>query len=79
MKKIKKHKMIIWGCFAVALLLSLVLEYFIEIKPVFVYDGKPLFHAWFGFGACVAMILVAKILGFFVKRGEGYYKENKHE
>lgn len=79
MKKIKKQQLIIPGVCAFVLLLSLGAEYFIQIKPLFVYDGKPLFHAWFGFGACVVMVLAAKILGVFVKRSEGYYKENKHE
>ena len=31
------------------------------------------FGAWFGFLACVALILFAKALGFFLKRRDTYY------
>ncbi|MGH6925487.1 MAG: hypothetical protein ACRED5_17305 [Propylenella sp.] len=31
------------------------------------------FGAWFGFLACAALILIAKALGFFLKRPDSYY------
>jgi hypothetical protein len=78
MKKDRK-RLLIWGGFAVALITSLIAEHFVEIKPVAIIDSRPFFHAWFGFGSCVIMILFAKILGLFLKRGEGYYKEGNDE
>jgi len=37
------------------------------------------FGAWFGFIACILMILFSKILGYVVKRSEDYYEENKDD
>lgn len=31
------------------------------------------FYSWYGFLTCLAMVIVAKLLGFFVKRDEDYY------
>jgi hypothetical protein len=31
------------------------------------------FHAWFGFGMCVALVLIAKELRKILKRQENYY------
>lgn len=78
MKKDRKN-LFIWGGFAVVLIASLIAERFVEIKPVAVIDGRLFFHAWTGFGVCVFMVLFSKILGLFLKRGEGYYKEGNDE
>jgi ABC-type polysaccharide/polyol phosphate export permease len=38
-------------------------------------DGWLGFNAAFGFLACVAMVLFAKVLGWLVKRPEHYYRD----
>ena len=48
-------------------------QFFIKIKGYFGVDG------WFGFGAiygliaCVLMVVVARLLGKFLKRRDDYY------
>lgn len=79
MKKDKKIKLAVWCCFVFLLLASLVAEQFITFHPFFELDAKMFFHAWFGFVSCIFMVIFSKILGLFLKRSEGYYKENSHE
>jgi len=45
----------------------------IGVKGYFGADGRFGFGAVFGFLSCLAMVLVAKGLGFALKRGEDYY------
>ena len=67
----------LWVC-SIALLACLVLIQFIfPIKGHFEVESWIGFGAWFGFIACILMILFSKILGFVVKRSEDYYKKNK--
>ncbi|MBT3332199.1 MAG: hypothetical protein HOK21_08220 [Rhodospirillaceae bacterium] len=56
------------------LLAVLVLaEFTYHPHPYFVIDGWFSFHPVFGFLSCVAMVLGAKLLGVYLKRGEDYY------
>ena len=82
MKKKKfrnKNIIIAWGIFMLTLAASLVAEFFIDTHAVFSVDGRMFFHAWYGLIMCTIMVLFSKILGFFIKRQEGYYKENKND
>ena len=45
----------------------------ISVKGYFGVDGWFGFGAAFGFLSCLAMVLFAKGLGFFLKRDEDYY------
>jgi hypothetical protein len=65
----------IWQGFWVVLALTLVAQFFIPVKGHFVVDGWPAFGAVFGFFSCLAMVLVAKALGYSLKREEDYYLE----
>lgn len=65
---------ILWTIFTVALALSVLAEFAIDIHPHFGIDGWFGFHALFGFLACVAMVLFAKLLGLVLKRGDDYYE-----
>ena len=38
-------------------------------------DGTFAFYSWFGFAACVAMVVFAKVLGVLLKRRDGYYDD----
>jgi Na+/proline symporter len=63
----------LWWGFAVVLALTTGAQLFIYVKGYFGVDGWFGFGAAFGFLSCLAMVLFAKGLGFFLKRDEGYY------
>jgi sterol desaturase/sphingolipid hydroxylase (fatty acid hydroxylase superfamily) len=66
---------LLWRVFAAVLTLTVLAQVFISIKGYFGVDGWFGFGAAFGFLSCLAMVLVAKGLGFFLKRDENYYAE----
>jgi hypothetical protein len=66
---------LLWRVFAVVLALTVVAQAFIYVKGYFGVDGWFGFGAAFGFLSCLAMVLVAKGLGFVLKRDEDYYRE----
>lgn len=65
----------LWRGFWVVLALTVVAQFFIPVKGHFVVDGWLAFGAVFGFFSCLAMVLVAKALGYSLKRDEDYYLE----
>lgn len=65
----------LWIVGCVALGLTVVAQFAIKIKGYFGIDGWLGFGAAFGFLSCVAMVLVAKGLGRFLKREERYYDD----
>jgi len=65
----------LWIGFAVVLALTVLGELVISIKGYFTIDGWMGFAAVFGFGACVAMVVVAKALGVLLKRRDDYYHD----
>ena len=67
----------LWVC-SIVLLVSLILvQLFFPIKGHFEVESWIGFGAWFGFIACILMILFAKILGLVVKKPEDYYEKDK--
>lgn len=60
---------------AVALALVVLAELVVERHPYFGIDEPFGFYAWFGFGACVAMVLIARLIGRILKRADDYYGE----
>ena len=65
----------LWLMFFVILALTIIAELLVHPDGYFVVDETFAFHAWYGFGSCVAMIVIAKILGIFLKRKDIYYGE----
>jgi hypothetical protein len=63
----------LWWGFSIVLALTVVAQLFIYVKGYFGVDGWFGFGAVFGFLSCLAMVLVAKVLGFLLKRDENYY------
>ena len=61
---------VLWGVLALTVLAQLV----IKVKGYFGVDGWFAFGAIYGFLACLAMVLVAKGLGYILKRDEDYYR-----
>ena len=66
---------LLWRVFAVVLALTVLAQAFIYVKGYFGVDGWFAFGAVFGFHSCLAMVLFAKGLGFFLKRDEDYYTQ----
>lgn len=64
---------LLWWVFAVVLALSVVAQFFFKVKGYFGVDGWLGFGAVYGFLSCLAMVLVAKALGWVLKRPESYY------
>jgi hypothetical protein len=64
---------LLWRVFALVLAVSVAAQLLFKVKGYFGMDGWLGFGAGFGFLACVAMVLFAKALGWFLKRDEDYY------
>jgi hypothetical protein len=56
--------------FIAVLVVSVAVQWIFKVKGYFGLDGWFGFGAVFGFLSCVAMVLVAKVLGWFLKRNE---------
>ena len=66
---------ILWVVFIGILALTVAADLFVEQHAIFGIDGTFGFAAWFGFAACVALIVGAKALGFMLKRPDSYYED----
>ena len=64
----------IWRISIAVLALTVLLQLVIKVKGYFGVDGWLGFGAAYGFLSCLAMVLVAKGLGFVLKRDEDYYQ-----
>jgi len=65
---------LLWVVFGVVLALVVLADLLVTHDPHFGIDGSFAFAAWFGFAACVALILFAKALGLILKRPDDYYR-----
>lgn len=63
----------LWRGFLVVLALIVAAEWLVHLHPHFEIESVFGFNAWFGFGACAAMIVVAKALALLLKRPDSYY------
>jgi hypothetical protein len=64
---------LLWIVFTVILAATVLLQLAVPIKGYFGVDGWFGFGAGYGFLGCVAMVLVAKGMGAFLKRPDDYY------
>ncbi len=69
-----KFKLRTWLVGGLVLLAPLVWESLIEHPPHIVFDVFGI-YAWFGFGACLLLVLVALLVGRVLKRGDDYYDD----
>lgn len=67
----------IGGCTVLAL--TVLGQFLIPIKGYFGPDDWFGFGAVYGFVACLLMVIVAKLLGFVLKRKEDYYELEEPE
>ncbi len=69
-----RNQRLLWRGFLGVLALTVAAEAMVALHPHFEVDALYGFHAAYGFLACAAMIAVAKILGFTLKRQDDYYE-----
>ncbi|TQV70186.1 hypothetical protein FKG94_21965 [Exilibacterium tricleocarpae] len=69
----------LWLGFIAVLILTVFAQLLFPAKGYFGVDGWLGFGAVFGFLACLAMVLVAKGLGLFLKRDQDYYQRHDAE
>ncbi len=68
---------LIWKVSIVVLALTVLAQLIFKVKAYFGIDGWFGFGAVFGFLSCLIMVLVAKLLGFVLKRDEDYYRKGE--
>lgn len=66
---------LLWIGSVIVLTALVLLDLVVPHHPHFGLDGTFGFGAWYGFAACVALVLAAKALGFILKRPDTYYDE----
>lgn len=65
----------LWAGFLAVLALTVTAELLIDPHPHFDIERLFAFSAIYGFLACAGLILVAKAIGFALKRRDDYYDE----
>ena len=65
---------ILWIAFIVVLALTVVAGALVERAPHFAIESLFAFDAWYGFGACAALIFGARAIGLVLKRRDDYYQ-----
>lgn len=63
----------LWWIFSAILAGTVLCDLFVTHHPHFGIDGTFGFGAWYGFIACVVLVLLAKGLGLVLKRPDTYY------
>ena len=66
---------LLWVLLYAVCVFTLVPEFFLERPPHFAYDNYFGFFAALGFVACALLIIIAKGIGFFLKKNEDYYDD----
>lgn len=64
-----------WIGFGVLLALSLLSNIFIHHHAHFGFEDSFGFYAGYGFGAGVALMVIAKVMGIFLRRKDTYYDQ----
>ena len=70
---------LLWRVFAAVLVLSVLVQLLVKVKGYFGLDGWLGFGALYGFLSCVLMVLFARFLGRFLKRGENYHRVDEDD
>jgi hypothetical protein len=65
----------LWAIFLASLACSVLAGLVIEAHPHFAAERLPGAYAIYGFGACAALIVLAKALGLILKRPDTYYDD----
>jgi len=62
-----------WIGFGILLALSLLSDFFIHHHAHFGFEGSFGFYAGYGFGVGIVLVVIAKVLGIFLRRKDTYY------
>lgn len=65
----------LWMLLAGALAIEVLAQFVFPVHGHFGLDGVFGFGAWYGFAACVVLVVIAKALSIFVKRPDAYYDD----
>ncbi|MBT8115925.1 MAG: hypothetical protein KJP04_11105 [Arenicella sp.] len=65
----------LWWLFIAVLALTVLAQLLFKVKGYFGIDSWFGFGAVYGFAACLLMVLLAKLLGVWLKRDEHYYDD----
>ncbi len=66
---------LLWRISSIALVLLVLTDLAVEKHAHFGIDELPGFSAWFGFAACVVLVLTSKAIGVLLKRPDTYYDD----
>lgn len=66
---------LLWRILFAVLALTLAAQFAFPVEAHFGLDGSFAFNAWYGFAVCAAMIVLANLLGRWLKRGDTYYDD----
>ena len=66
---------ILWRVGLCVLSVLVLSDLIIHTHTAFGIDGSFGFYSWYGLLTCFAMIVFAKLLGFFLKRKDTYYDD----
>lgn len=66
----------LWIAFLALLAASVLAQSFLPVEGHFGIDATLGFNAWYGFATCAAMIVVARLLGWVLKRSDRYYQDD---
>jgi hypothetical protein len=70
---------ILWIVFIAVLALTVLAGAVVTREPHFAIEALFAFDAWYGFGACAALIFGAKAIGVLLKRRDDYYREGRDD
>ena len=68
---------LLWRAFIALLALTVIAGFFVSHEHLDGPEATIAFGAWFGFGACAALIAAAKVLAIFLKRSDTYYDSER--
>jgi len=70
---------LLWRVLWAVLALTVAAQLVIKVKGYYGVDGWFGFGAAFGFISCLLMVLVAKGLGYVLKREQNYYRSDDND
>jgi len=69
----------LWIGFIIILVMTVLAGLFVHQYEPFGIEDSFGFFAWYGFITCVAMVLLARLLGLILKRPENYYDDDANK
>lgn len=64
---------LLWIVFLIILALTMLAGLFMDVHAAFGLEDSFAFAAWYGFASCIAMVVIAKLVGRLLHRKDNYY------